>query len=73
MHQKLRGIEVMLQVHEEVGEESDAEALIQRVYKVLYAKIEDDIIVTDDGELVENDELGLDGEDSVITMDDMVQ
>ena len=51
---KLRGIEVMLQVHEETGEESDPEALIQRIFKVLYAKTEDNIVVTDDGELLEN-------------------
>jgi RP/EB family microtubule-associated protein len=67
---KLRGIEVMLQVHEENGEESDPEALIQRIYKVLYAKLEDDIVVTDEGELLENeDDEGLNDE-SVITMDD---
>jgi len=52
--EKLRGIEVMLQVHEEEGEASDAEALIQRTFKVLYAKIEDNILVTDDGELLED-------------------
>jgi RP/EB family microtubule-associated protein len=57
---KLRGIEVFLQVHEEKNnkesgeEDSDPEALIQRVFKVLYAKIEDNIIVTDDGELLED-------------------
>ena len=50
---KLRGIEVFLQVHEET-DESDPEALIQRVFKVLYAKIEDNITVTDDGELLED-------------------
>lgn len=52
--EKLRGIEVMLQVHEEQGEKSDPEALIQRVFKVLYAKIEDNIVVNDDGELLED-------------------
>jgi RP/EB family microtubule-associated protein len=52
---KLRGIEVMLQVHEEDdGKDSEPEALIQRVFKVLYAKIEDNILVTDDGELLED-------------------
>jgi RP/EB family microtubule-associated protein len=51
---KLRGIEVMLQVHEEKEDGKDPEALIQRIYKVLYAKIEDNIVVTDDGELLEN-------------------
>ncbi len=63
---KLRGIEVMLQVHEEDKEQamaeenedgteikpkSDPEALIQRIFKVLYAKIEDKLVVTDDGEV----------------------
>jgi len=52
---KLRGIEVMLQVHEENdGKDSEPEALIQRVFKVLYAKIDDNILVTDDGELLED-------------------
>ena len=50
---KLRGIEVMLQVHEENGEVSSPDVLIQKVYKVLYAKVEDKITVTDDGELLE--------------------
>ena len=61
--EKLRGIEVMLQVHEEDGEKSDAEIIIQRVFKVLYAKIEDNITVTDDGELLENIANGHGGED----------
>jgi len=55
--EKLRGIEVMLQVLEEAedgSEASDVDALIQRVYKVLYAKIEDNIVVNDDGELLED-------------------
>jgi len=51
---KLRGIEVMLQVHEEQGSESDPEELIRRVFKVLYAKHEDNVVVTDDGELIDN-------------------
>lgn len=50
---KLRGIEVMLQVHEENGEVSSPDDLIQKVFKVLYAKVEDKITVTDDGELLE--------------------
>jgi len=51
---KLRGIEVMLQVHEEQGSESDPEELIRRVFKVLYAKHEDNVVVTDDGELIDS-------------------
>jgi len=71
---KLRGIEVMLQVHEEKGAESDPEKLISRIFKVLYAKLEDNVVVTDDGELLENhvkenaapetDELLIDSNDS---------
>ena len=72
----MRGIEVMLQAHEEKGEESDAELLTQRIYKVLYAKHDDEIFVTDEGELVDNnnpiEEQGGDGfNDSAITMDDL--
>lgn len=51
---KLRGIEVMLQVHEERPGDNNPEALIQKLFKVLYAKLEDNIVVTDDGELLEN-------------------
>jgi len=69
---KLRGIEVMLQVHEEKGDESDPEELMQRIYKVLYAKLEDDIVVTDEGELLENDVEGLNN-DSMISMEDLIE
>lgn len=69
---KLRGIEVMLQVHEEKAEDSDPEELIHRIYKVLYAKLEDDIIVTDEGELLENEVEGL-NDDSMITVEDLVE
>lgn len=62
---KLRGIEVMLQVHEEKGVESrtsrnvgevanDPEKLIGKFFKVLYAKLEDNVVVTDDGEILDN-------------------
>mmetsp|Transcript_11574 Transcript_11574/g.12896 ORF Transcript_11574/g.12896 Transcript_11574/m.12896 type:complete len:349 (+) Transcript_11574:106-1152(+) len=72
---KLRGIEVMLQVHEEKEEESDPNAVIQRIFKVLYAKQEDDIVVTDEGELIENDDDNLlnDNDESAITMDDSIE
>ncbi len=68
----------MLQVHEEKGEESDPEALIQRIYKVLYAKQDDDLLVTDEGELIESntneDNGGMnDANDSVITMEDLAE
>ena len=49
--EKLRGIEVMLQVHEERGQESDPEDLIQQIFKVLYAKSEDNVHVNDEGEV----------------------
>lgn len=71
MFPQLRGIEVMLQVHEEKGEDSDPEQLINRIYKVLYAKLEDDIVVTDEGELLENEVEGL-NDDSMITVEDLV-
>eukprot|EP00978_Attheya_sp_CCMP212_P009009 scaffold21210_cov53-Attheya_sp.AAC.2 len=51
--EKLRDIEVMLQVHEEKGEDVDpAEKLIKRVFKVLYATTEDNVVVNDEGELI---------------------
>jgi len=49
--QKLRDIEVMLQVHQEKGEESEPDALIEKVFKVLYATAEDGLVVNDDGEV----------------------
>jgi len=52
--EKLRGIEVMLQVHEEEGGNSNPSMLVERVLKVLYARSEDNVIVTDDGQLLGN-------------------
>jgi RP/EB family microtubule-associated protein len=49
--QKLRDIEVMLQVHQEKGEESDPDVLIENVFKVLYATADEAIVVNDDGEV----------------------
>lgn len=50
--QKLRDIEVMLQVHQEKGpEEAEYEVVIDKVFKVLYATAEDNLVVTDDGEV----------------------
>jgi len=51
---KLRGIEVMLQVHEEDGEKTDPHELLDRIFKVLYAKSEENLVVTDEGELLQN-------------------
>eukprot|EP00557_Chaetoceros_sp_GSL56_P013577 CAMPEP_0176484924 /NCGR_PEP_ID=MMETSP0200_2-20121128/4757_1 /TAXON_ID=947934 /ORGANISM="Chaetoceros sp., Strain GSL56" /LENGTH=380 /DNA_ID=CAMNT_0017881517 /DNA_START=106 /DNA_END=1249 /DNA_ORIENTATION=- len=68
--EKLRGIEVFLQVYEEKKEEKDVEPLVQNIFKVLYAKIEDDIVVTDDGELLEGMAQGQDDllNDSAVSM-----
>jgi len=62
----------MLQVHEEKGEESEPEALLQRILKVLYAKQDDNIVVTDEGDLLENLNDLNDDNDSVLTMEDLV-
>mmetsp|Transcript_74 Transcript_74/g.150 ORF Transcript_74/g.150 Transcript_74/m.150 type:complete len:293 (-) Transcript_74:227-1105(-) len=54
---KLRSIEIMLQAHQdkiEVQEESNADVLVEKVFKVLYAAIEDNIDVGDDGEFLES-------------------
>jgi len=50
--EKLRGIEVMLQVHEEKGEPNKTEVLLKDIFKVLYATSEDNVVVTDDGEIL---------------------
>ena len=50
--QKLRDIEIMLQVHQEKDEEArNMTALMDNVFKVLYATAEDPIVVTDEGEV----------------------
>lgn len=48
---KLRNVEIMLQVHQEKGEDSDPDKLVEKVFKVLYAAIEDGIAVDDEGEV----------------------
>lgn len=55
--EKLRGIEVMLQVHEERSEEEREAAggskeVMDKIFKVLYAAAEDNLVVGDDGELI---------------------
>ena len=53
--EKLRDVEVLLQVHQERvenNEEVQYEALLKRVFKVLYATSEDRVVVDDDGELM---------------------
>ena len=50
--EKLRDVEVMLQVHQEKGEaDKDPDRLIENVFKVLYATHEDNYTVDDDGEV----------------------
>lgn len=50
--EKLRDVEVMLQVHQEKGgDDKDPERLIENVFKVLYATHEDNYTVDDDGEV----------------------
>jgi len=51
--EKLRGIEVLLQVHEEKGQESNSNDVIQNIFRVLYARHEDGVQVTDDGEILD--------------------
>lgn len=50
--EKLRNVEIMFQVHQEKDPEAqDVDALVEKVFKVLYAAIEDNIAVDDDGEV----------------------
>lgn len=55
--EKLREVEIMLQVHEEKGDAPSA--VFQKIFKILYATAEENITVTDDGEIVAKDELDL--------------
>ncbi|CAB9508576.1 Microtubule-associated protein RP/EB family member 1 [Seminavis robusta] len=51
--QKLRDIEIMLQVHQEKGAEAgDPNGMIDNVFKVLYATTEAPVVVNDDGEII---------------------
>jgi RP/EB family microtubule-associated protein len=63
---KLRSVEVMLQVHQEKGDESDTANTVDKIFQILYATAEDGLEVNDAGEVVQGgvaDEL--DGEDLV--------
>lgn len=51
--EKLRQVEIMCQVHQEKGSESDPDHLVGKILKVLYATADQTIIVDDDGELVD--------------------
>jgi RP/EB family microtubule-associated protein len=55
--EKLRHVEVMLQVHQEKGAESDPDHLVDKIFKVLYATAEDNLAVNEDGEVVEAEEI----------------
>ena len=51
--EKLRGIEVMLQVYKEKEEEcagsGGVNRVMDRMFKVMYATMEDDVVVDDEG------------------------
>jgi len=53
---KLRGIETMLQVFQETKDENGvaegAEKVIQKIFKVMYATMEDNVVVDDEGNLI---------------------
>jgi len=53
--EKLRNVEVMLQVHQEKSDgDRDVPAhLVENIFKVLYASAEDSIVVNDEGEVVD--------------------
>jgi RP/EB family microtubule-associated protein len=68
--EKLRNVEVLLQVHQEKDNSLDASAdnsnnngatmpveLVDKIFKVLYATPEDEVIVTNDGELIPADQI----------------
>lgn len=51
--EKLRGIEIMLQINEESAENSDVKKLIAKIFGILYAKVEDDVLENE--EIFSND------------------
>jgi len=48
--EKLRGIEIMLQVHEENLGSSDVNEVMVKIFRVLYAKSEENVVVSNYGE-----------------------
>jgi RP/EB family microtubule-associated protein len=63
---KLRNVEVMLQVHQEQGAESDPDNTVDKIFQILYATAEDGLVVNDEGDVIQGavaDELA--GEDLV--------
>jgi microtubule-associated protein, RP/EB family len=49
---KLRDVEVIVQVHQE-QEEPDPATMVEKVFRILYATAEDKLTVSDDGEIVD--------------------
>jgi len=50
--EKLRDVEVIIQVHQEQGEESNPAHMVDKVFKILYSTAEDGLTVGDDGEII---------------------
>jgi RP/EB family microtubule-associated protein len=63
--EKLRNIEVMLQVHQEKEGESDPNHLVDKIFKVLYATVDDVLVVNDEGEVVDAGDLSAEELDAV--------
>ena len=58
--EKLRDVEVILQVHKEQSSGSETpEKVFEKLFKVLYATAEENVTVGDDGEIVNKEELDL--------------
>lgn len=55
--EKLRDVEIMLQVHKEKGDAPVA--VFDKLFKILYATAEENVTVGDDGEIITKDELDL--------------
>jgi RP/EB family microtubule-associated protein len=71
--EKLRDVEVMLQVHQEKGEaDKDPDRLIENIFKVLYATHEDNYTVDDDGEFVMGGELVDEGVTPEAALDELL-
>jgi len=47
----------LLQVHQEKGEDSSPEDLVEKVFKILYAAADERLIVNNEGEVVESEEI----------------
>jgi RP/EB family microtubule-associated protein len=71
--EKLRDVEVMLQVHQEKGEaDKNPDRLIENIFKVLYATHEDNYTVDDDGEFVMGGELVDEGVTPEAALDELL-